>query len=53
MKMKKIIKNWKTSLSGLAAAISGVVMFASGQKLEGITAILGALGLINAKDDDK
>lgn len=51
--MKNLLKNWKTSLSGLAALLSGVAMYVGGSKMEGLTAMLVALGLINAKDADK
>lgn len=48
--MKKIISNWKTSLSGLGSVILGIASIASGHMNEGIGAIVTGLGLILAKD---
>jgi len=50
--MKKIIRNWKTSLGGVSMILSGVVMVASKQTAEGVTAIIGGISLIFAKDAD-
>lgn len=52
MKLKKP-KNWKTTLFGLSAILSGIAMIVKGQPAEGITAILSGLGLTTAKDFDK
>lgn len=48
--MKKILTNWKTSLSGLGSLILGVASIASGNLNEGVAAIITGLGLILAKD---
>jgi hypothetical protein len=50
--MKGIIKNWKTSLFGLGALITGIAQIVSGDTPTGVIAILTALGLISAKDHD-
>jgi hypothetical protein len=50
--MKKIIKNWKTSLGGLATVLTGVVMIANKNTSEGVAAILTGISLIFAKDAD-
>ena len=52
MKLKKP-RNWKTTLFGFSAILSGIVMIVKGQPAEGITAILSGLGLTAAKDFDK
>lgn len=52
MKLKKP-KNWKTTLFGLSAILSGVAMIVKGQPAEGIAAILSGIGLTTAKDFDK
>jgi len=46
-------KNWKTTLFGVSAILSGIAMIVKGQPAEGITAILSGLGLASAKDYDK
>lgn len=48
-----MIKNWKTSLFGLGALITGIATIVKGDIVAGITAILGAFGLFAAKDADK
>jgi len=45
-----MFKSWKTTLSGLAAVITGVVAVASGDTLTGLTAIIAGVGLIVGKD---
>jgi len=50
--MKKILKNWKTSLFGLGGIITGVATMFKGDMFGGITAILVGLGLVAAKDDN-
>jgi len=45
-----MFKNWKTSLFGLGALITGVAQIVHGDIPGGITAILGGLGLVAAKD---
>jgi hypothetical protein len=47
-----MFKNWKTSLFGLGAVITGVATVLKGDVPSGITAILGGLGLFAAKDAD-
>lgn len=51
--MKKLLKNWKTTLAGLAAIVTGAALIAKGQLIEGIAAITTGLGLSAAKDFDK
>lgn len=48
--MKKILANWKTSLSGLGTIIVGIAAIAKGNVNEGIGAIVTGIGLIAAKD---
>lgn len=48
--MKKILKNWKTSLAGLGTIILGVSKIVSGDTVNGVTVILTGLGLIHAND---
>jgi hypothetical protein len=45
-----MFKNWKTSLFGIGAIITGVATILKGDIIGGITAILGGLGLVSAKD---
>lgn len=45
-----MFKSWKTTLSGIAAVITGVVAIASGETLTGVTAIITGIGLIAGKD---
>jgi hypothetical protein len=47
-----MFKNWKTSLFGIGAFITGVATIIKGDVQGGITAILTGLGLIAAKDSD-
>jgi len=47
-----MFKNWKSSLFGLGAFITGVATIISGDIVTGVTAILTGLGLIAAKDSD-
>ena len=53
--MKNMLKNWKTTLSGVALVITGISMYINNpaSSTEAITAILGGIGLIVAKDGDK
>lgn len=51
--MKKIFKNWKTTIAGIATVATGVSLVVSGHLVEGISAILTGLGLTAAKDFDK
>lgn len=52
--MKRILKNWKTTVCGLATVLTGVKTFITTGSVSGAveTIILG-LGLIFAKDGDK
>lgn len=47
-----MFKNWKTSLSGLGAIISGIAVVVKGDIVGGVTAIITGIGLIGAKDYD-
>ncbi len=44
------MKNWKTTLAGIAAIIGGVFLILSDKTGEGVTAITLGVGLIAAKD---
>jgi len=45
-----MFKNWKTSLFGIGALITGIAQVVKGDIPGGITAILGGFGLLHAKD---
>jgi hypothetical protein len=47
-----MFKNWRTSLFGLGALITGVATILHGEIPGGITAIISGLGLFAAKDAD-
>lgn len=47
-----MLRNWKTSLSGLAAIIGGIALIVKGDIAGGVTGILSGIGLISAKDFD-
>jgi hypothetical protein len=47
-----MLKNWKTSLFGLGAVITGIATVLKGDIAGGISAVLGGLGLFAAKDSD-
>ena len=47
-----MFKNWKTSLFGLGAVISGLATVLKGDIPTGVTAIISGLGLFAAKDAD-
>lgn len=51
--MKRILNNWKTSLSGLGSIIIGIAAIAKGSVNEGIGAIVTGIGLIAAKDHNQ
>lgn len=51
--MKKLFKNWKTSLFGFSAVVSGVALIVKGNPMEGIGVILSGLGLGAAKDHNQ
>lgn len=50
--MKGILKNWKTTLTGLASIGAGVILIIKGQVEAGATSVISGLGLIFAKDND-
>jgi hypothetical protein len=45
-----MLKNWKTSLFGFGAIITGIAQIVKGDLVSGITAIVTGLGLFHAKD---
>lgn len=45
-----MIKNWKTSLFGLGAVITGITQIVKGDIVGGMTAIISGFGLFHAKD---
>ena len=47
-----MFKNWKTSLAGLGAVITGIATIVKGDIVAGITAIITGVGLAGAKDYD-
>jgi hypothetical protein len=47
-----MFKNWKTSLAGIGAVISGVATALKGDVIGGVTAIITGIGLVGAKDYD-
>jgi hypothetical protein len=47
---KRIFKNWKTSLAGVAAITGGIRLITDNNIEAGITAIITGLGLFAAKD---
>jgi hypothetical protein len=48
-----MFKNWKTSLFGLGALITGVAQVAKGDVPGGVTSILSGFGLFAAQDSTK
>lgn len=48
--MKRIFKNWKTTLSGIGTMITGVALVVNGQSMEGFAAIAAGFGLIFSRD---
>jgi len=44
------MKNWKTSLAGLGAIITGIALIFKGDTTGGVTGIISGIGLIFAKD---
>lgn len=50
--MKKILKNWKTSLAGLGAILTGAAMIVKGNYVEGIASVSAGIGLLKAKDSN-
>ena len=45
-----MLKNWKTSLFGFGALITGVTQLLKGDTVGGLTAIITGFGLFHAKD---
>lgn len=45
-----MFKNWKTTLSGLGAVITGVATIVKGDVITGVSVIITGLGLVSAKD---
>ena len=48
-----MFKNWKTTLAGFGAIITGVATVLKGDIAGGVTAVITGVGLIGAKDYDK
>ena len=48
-----MFKNWKTSLAGLGAIVTGIATVLKGDIVGGVTAVITGVGLIGAKDYDK
>lgn len=44
------MKNWKTTLAGIASIITGISLIINGQLTEGVSAIVAGIGLIFATD---
>lgn len=44
------MKNWKTSIAGIATIAAGVALLITGKVTEGITAITAGAGLLASKD---
>ena len=47
--MKKVLKNWKTTIAGIATIVLGVINWKN-NPTESCTAISGGIGLILAHD---
>jgi hypothetical protein len=47
--MRKIIKNWKTTIAGIATIVIGIINWKS-NPTESITSITAGIGLILAND---
>jgi hypothetical protein len=45
-----MFKNWKTSLFGFGAIITGIAQIVKGDTVTGISAIISGIGLFHAKD---
>lgn len=48
-----MFKNWKTSLAGLGAIVTGIATVLKGDIVGGVTSVITGVGLIGAKDYDK
>ena len=47
-----MFKNWKTSLAGLGAVITGIATIVKGDIVGGVSAIITGVGLVGAKEYD-
>lgn len=47
-----MLKNWKTSLAGIGAVITGIATALKGDIIGGVTAVITGIGLVGAKDYD-
>lgn len=47
-----MFKNWKTTLAGIGAVITGVATVVKGDIVGGVSAIIAGVGLFGAKDYD-
>jgi len=47
-----MMKNWKTTIVGVATIIGGIGLYFQGNTEGAVTAILGGIGLLLAKDHD-
>jgi len=48
-----MFKNWKTSLAGLGAIVTGIATILKGDVVGGVTAVITGFGLVGAKDYDQ
>lgn len=46
------MKNWKTTLSGLAALLTGATLIVAGDYTTGVASVVSGIGLIFAKDSN-
>lgn len=47
-----MFKNWKTSLAGLGAVLTGIATIVKGDVVTGVSAVITGIGLVGAKDFD-
>jgi hypothetical protein len=47
-----MFKNWKTTLAGLGAIITGIATIVKGDIVGGVSAVITGIGLVGAKDYD-
>jgi hypothetical protein len=47
-----MLKNWKTTLAGLGAIITGIATIVKGDIVSGVSAVITGIGLVGAKDYD-